>query len=35
MQVSGLRSFVEGRSDELYQPSAAVLVELLDTTVDR
>jgi aminoglycoside phosphotransferase (APT) family kinase protein len=35
MQVSGLRSFVEGRSDELYQPSAAVLVELLDATVDR
>lgn len=33
MQVSGLRSFVEGRSDELYQPSAAVLTNLLDTTV--
>lgn len=35
MQVSGLRSFVEGRSDELYQPSAAVLTELLDATVRR
>lgn len=31
MQVSGLRSFVEGRSEELYQPSAAVLTALLDT----
>ena len=29
MQVSGLRAFVEGRSDELYQPSAAVLDQLL------
>jgi aminoglycoside phosphotransferase (APT) family kinase protein len=29
MQVSGLRSFVEGRIDELYQPSAAVLRSLL------
>ena len=29
MQVSGLRSFVEGRSDELYQPSATVLDRLL------
>lgn len=30
MQVSGLRSFVEGRSDELYLPTAAVLGSLLD-----
>lgn len=30
MQVSGLRSFVEGRSRELYQPTAAVLLSLLD-----
>ena len=30
MQVSGLRSFVEGRSEELYQPTAAVLTALLD-----
>jgi aminoglycoside phosphotransferase (APT) family kinase protein len=29
MQVSGLRSFVEGRSDELYLPTAAVLGTLL------
>ncbi len=33
MQVSGLRSFIEGRSDELYQPSAAVLTNLLEATV--
>ncbi len=31
MQLSGLRSFVEGRSDELYRPTAAVLGHLLDT----
>lgn len=30
MQVSGLRSFVEGRSDELYLPTAAVLGTLLE-----
>lgn len=30
MQVTGLRSFVEGRSDEPYQPSAPVLRNLLD-----
>jgi len=30
MQVSGLRSYVEGRCDELYQPTAAVLRTLLD-----
>jgi aminoglycoside phosphotransferase (APT) family kinase protein len=30
MQVSGLRSYVEGRSDELYQPTAPVLRTLLD-----
>ena len=30
MQSSGLRSFVEGRSDELYLPTAAVLGALLD-----
>jgi aminoglycoside phosphotransferase (APT) family kinase protein len=30
MQASGLRSFVDGRSDELYQPSAAVLRTLLE-----
>jgi hypothetical protein len=30
MQSSGLRSFVEGRSDDLYQPTAAVLGTLLD-----
>ncbi len=30
MQVSGLRSFVEGRSDNLYLPTAAVLTTLLD-----
>ena len=30
MQASGLRSFVEGRSNDLYQPSAAVLTTLLD-----
>ncbi len=32
MQASGLRSFVEGRSNEPYQPSAAVLTALLDLT---
>ena len=31
MQATGLRAFVEGRSDELFQPSAAVLLTLLDT----
>ena len=31
MQATGLRAFVEGRSNELYQPSAAVLLTLLDT----
>jgi aminoglycoside phosphotransferase (APT) family kinase protein len=30
MQASGLRSYVEGRSEEPYQPSAAVLGALLD-----
>ncbi len=30
MQVSGLRSFIEGRCDELYQPTAAVLGSLLE-----
>ena len=30
MQSSGLRSFVEGRSDELYLPTTAVLGTLLD-----
>lgn len=30
MQASGLRSFVEGRSDEMYLPTAAVLGTLLD-----
>lgn len=30
MQISGLRSYVEGRCDELYQPTAAVLGTLLD-----
>jgi aminoglycoside phosphotransferase (APT) family kinase protein len=30
MQSSGLRSFVEGRSDELYLPTAPVLSTLLD-----
>ena len=30
MQQSGLRAFVEGRSDELFAPSAAVLHQLLD-----
>jgi len=30
MQVSGLRSFVENRSDVLYQPTAEVLLTLLD-----
>lgn len=30
MQCSGLRSYVEGRCDELYQPTAAVLRTLLD-----
>ncbi|MDH3682965.1 MAG: phosphotransferase family protein [Acidimicrobiia bacterium] len=30
MQVSGLRSFVENRSDVLYQPTAEVLRTLLD-----
>lgn len=30
MQVSGLRSFREGRSDEPYRPTAAVLRALLD-----
>jgi aminoglycoside phosphotransferase (APT) family kinase protein len=34
MQASGLRSFVEGRADELYQPSAAVLTALLEM-IDR
>jgi len=32
MQISGLRSYVEGRIDELYQPTAAVLRALDDTT---
>lgn len=30
MQVSGLRSFIEGRSDEPYRPTATVLRSLLD-----
>lgn len=30
MQVSGLRSFFEGRSDEPYRPTATVLRSLLD-----
>lgn len=30
MQCSGLRSYVEGRCDELYQPTAAVLRTVLD-----
>lgn len=30
MQSSGLKSFVEGRSDELYQPTAEVLTTILD-----
>lgn len=30
MQVSGLRSYVEGRSDEPYRPTVAVLGALLD-----
>ncbi|MGF1599856.1 MAG: phosphotransferase family protein [Acidimicrobiales bacterium] len=30
MQVSGLRSFVENRSDVLYRPTAEVLLTLLD-----
>jgi aminoglycoside phosphotransferase (APT) family kinase protein len=30
MQVSGLRSYVEGRSEQLYQPTRAVLSTLLD-----
>ena len=30
MQLSGLRAFVDGRSDELFQPSAPVLRTLLD-----
>ncbi len=33
MQISGLRAYVEGRIDEPYQPSAAVLRELLDSVV--
>lgn len=35
MQVSGLRSYVEGRADELYQPTAAVLLALLDKVEGR
>ncbi len=31
MQITGLRSFVDGRCDEPYQPSAAVLRQLLDS----
>lgn len=34
MQTSGLRSFVEGRSDNLYLPTAAVLGTLLDLVDD-
>lgn len=34
MQTSGLRSFVEGRSDELYLPTAAVLGTLLELVDD-
>jgi aminoglycoside phosphotransferase (APT) family kinase protein len=30
MQISGLRSYVEGRADEPYQPTAAVLRTLLE-----
>jgi aminoglycoside phosphotransferase (APT) family kinase protein len=30
MQVSGLRSYIEGRSEQLYQPTRAVLSSLLD-----
>ncbi len=33
MQVTGQRSFVEGRCDEPYQPSAAVLRQLLDSVL--
>ena len=33
MQVSGLRSFVEGRSDDPYRPSQKVLRTLLTTIV--
>ncbi len=35
MQVSGLRSYIEGRADELYQPTAAVLLVLLDAVQGR
>ncbi|MFN0029885.1 MAG: phosphotransferase family protein [Acidimicrobiales bacterium] len=35
MQVSGLRSYIEGRADELYQPTAAVLLALLDAVEGR
>lgn len=31
MQVSGLRAFLEGRSDEPYRPTARVLRDLLDS----
>lgn len=34
MQVSGLRSFVEGRSDDLYKPSRKVLRTLLSTLAE-
>lgn len=34
MQASGLRSYIEGRCDELYQPSADVLRTLLELTED-
>jgi hypothetical protein len=30
MQVSGLRSFLEARSDEFYRPTARVLRALLE-----
>jgi formyl-CoA transferase len=35
MQVSGLRSFLEGRSDEPFRPTRRVLTTLLDSTDER
>lgn len=34
MQVSGLRSFLEGRSDEPYRPTRRVLSTLLDAVIE-
>ncbi len=34
MQVSGLRAFVEGRSDEPYRPTRRVLATLLAQTTE-